>query len=306
MIRGLRPVFFIIFLTLFLIGCTARPATNIRTATESAQMSKRRVIKLDTFVIPTANPTPTPGPSITPAPTGACQYHIFANSCGQCCANVCVDARSGAAADYLRNAVPGLVGEYNGEAYWCDAKPVIYLYPQKATLVDVVLTIPGTIPVSDPPYPQQGWQDILALPSGELFYQGKSYPELFYEAAITPTTPPNNGSVVESKDIASELLSIALKLGFTTKEATELVTFWLPRLQELNSPYVHISIFDPETKLAIDKVTITPKPDTFIEHIFYFKALNEKISLPPIPLPATPPERIGFVAAEWGGIIDTQ
>jgi hypothetical protein len=50
-------------------------------------------------------------------------------------------------------------------------------------------------------------------------------------------------------------------------------------------------------------VNISPKPDTFIEILVYFKPLKQQIPLAPLILPVTP-KRIGFTAVEWGGTID--
>src|SRR5207248_2364939 len=46
----------------------------------------------------------------------------------------------------------------DGRTY-CIAKPVIYLYPQTPTKVQVSLKVPGEIYISDPLYPKgTGWQ----------------------------------------------------------------------------------------------------------------------------------------------------
>ena len=63
----------------------------------------------------------------------------------------------------------------------CGEKPVIYLYPETKTLVDVSVTTAGEIVVSDPLYPSGGWKNVEAYPDGTLYYQGGKYRELFYE-----------------------------------------------------------------------------------------------------------------------------
>lgn len=189
-------------------------------------------------------------------------------------------------------------------ALWCDAKPVIYLYPTVKTTVNVTLQVPGTIPVSDPLYPEDGWQNIVAYPDGTFNYQGKTYHELFYEASITPIDPPDNGIISTKNDLKITLTNITTQLGLNQNEQKEFLDYWLPKLTELNSPYILISVFDPRQKDIIDHVDITPKPDTFIQFIMYYKALNNYINIPPLPLPDMPPKRKGFTAVEWGGIID--
>lgn len=187
---------------------------------------------------------------------------------------------------------------------WCDAKPVIYLYPTVPTYVNVSLVLPGKVIESDPLYPDSGWQQVLAYPDGNLIYQGNSYKELFYEAAIDRTDAPKQGIVVASRNIKATLATITTKLGLNSTEQQEFLDYWTPRLQDLKSPYMMISVFDPAAKDRIDHVDISPKPDTFIQFIMYYKALNAPISVEPLQLPAVIPQRIGFTAVEWGGIID--
>jgi len=54
----------------------------------------------------------------------------------------------------------------------------------------------------------------------------------------------------------------------------------------------------------VDKVIITPEPDTFIFFLAYFKPLSQPIQVKPLMLPLEPPKRVGFTAVEWGGTID--
>ena len=63
----------------------------------------------------------------------------------------------------------------------CIWKPVIYLYPTKKTLVDVKVSVPGEIVVSDPLIEKLeesvlrslgggGWKNVTAYPHGSLLY----------------------------------------------------------------------------------------------------------------------------------------
>jgi hypothetical protein len=189
------------------------------------------------------------------------------------------------------------------DPYWCDAKPVIYLYPTEKTLVDVSLKVPGTIPVSDPFYPQEGWNNIVAYPDGTFIYKNKEYKELFYEAAIRPSDRPTNGIIIATDQLRKQLQDMTTKLGLKKTEQEEFIQYWIPRLQDLHSKYVLVSLFSPEQKDKIDHVDITPKPDTFIQFIFYFKPLDTVIAVDPLVLPSAL-QRKGFTAVEWGGIVD--
>ncbi len=190
------------------------------------------------------------------------------------------------------------------DGIYCLGKPVIYLYPQKDTIVNVALNIPGKIVESIPQYPQGGWKNILAHPNGTFEYNGNAYSELYYESSVTNVTPPKDGFVVETKDIKQTLISITNKLGLIPSEQEELVDYWLPRVDALNSPYVFVSVIDNSEKQKIDRVNISPKPDTMIDFLLYFKPENKPVKVTPLNLPQNPPKRIGFTAVEWGGTID--
>ncbi len=191
-----------------------------------------------------------------------------------------------------------------GTGFTCYDKPVIYLYPTKEMLVNVKLTIPGTVTVSIPTYPETGWQNVLAHPDGRLEYQGKAYSELYYETAVTKTVKPTTGIVISKQNLQTSLISLTTHLGLLPSEQKEFMEYWLPRLTKLNSPYIFVSVLTKEEKDLVDHVDISPKPDVFIEMLFYFKPLTFPIGPTTLTLPQKPPQRNGFTAVEWGGTID--
>lgn len=253
--------------------------------------TERQNLQLKTLGFITPSPTPIIGPSC---------FHFYTDDCSprNCCAS-CMDNSSGTAGNYY---IGPITGSSNAK-FWCDAKPVIYLYPPEPTTVTVRLQVPGQILVSDPLYPKEGWQNITAYPNGTILYKGKEYKELFYEASITPISPPKNGVVVSKSQIAATLAEIANRLGFNNIESAALVDFWTNKLTMINKPYMLISYFEKSAKQKIDKVIIQPPPDTFIEYILYFKPIDNPISATALQFPPFP-ERKGFTAVEWGGIID--
>jgi len=187
----------------------------------------------------------------------------------------------------------------------CVGKPVIYLYPVIPTVVNVKLTIPGRIVESDPLYPSDGWVNVLAHPGGSLTYQDKIYNELYYESQVDKVRQPDNGIVIPIIVLKDKLTEITTKLGLLPNEQNEFLSYWLPKLEKLKSPYVQISLIDSKEKQRIDKVIITPTPKTELEYLFYFKPQrDQKGNLKPLILPQNPPQRIGFTSVEWGGTID--
>lgn len=210
----------------------------------------------------------------------------------------------------LKITFPFLGGSKNkqelipGCKYACMGKPVVYLYPTKPTLVSVTVETPGSIIASDPLYPENGWKDVLAHPDGTLLYKDKKYSELFYETSVNKRIAmPEQGIVIPSEELEQTLRSSIARLGLIQKEQDEFLEYWVPVLQNLHSPYILFSILPPDVKDSVDRLIISPKPDTRIEFIAYFKPLKQPITIRPLDLPKTPPQRIGFTEVEWGGTI---
>lgn len=191
-----------------------------------------------------------------------------------------------------------------GTGTFCLDKPVIYLYPTKDTLVDVTLSLSGKIVVSIPTYEEEGWQDVLAHPDGTLEYRGQTYRELFYESDVPYVLPPKNGIIVPKNELQSKLDYILTRLGLIDFEKKEFLSYWVPRLSNLEGEYILFSLIEPGVKEKIDKINISPEPDTRIEILAYFKPLTFPQFITPLILPDKPPKRAGFTMVEWGGTID--
>jgi len=186
----------------------------------------------------------------------------------------------------------------------CIGKPVIYLYPTRQMTVSVSLKIPGEIVKSDPVYPQNGWQNIQAYPGGNLFYNNSYYHELFYESAVTTPIPmPETGIVIPTKDLSQKLEEITHQLGLIQDEQQEFLNYWMPILDATHAPYIFFSVLPESEKESVDQVDISPRPDTSIAFIAYFKPLLYPVTTAPLILPQKPPVRHGFTSVEWGGTL---
>jgi hypothetical protein len=187
----------------------------------------------------------------------------------------------------------------------CIGKPVIYLYPTHQMTVSVSLKIPGTIVKSDPVYPQNGWQNIQAYPNGSLLYNNTYYHELFYESSVTiPIPMPETGIVIPIKDLSQKLEKITHQLGLIPNEQQEFLNYWMPILDATHSPYIFFSVLPENEKESVDHVDISPRPDTSIAFIAYFKPLSHPITTSPLILPQKPLARHGFTSVEWGGTLE--
>lgn len=189
-----------------------------------------------------------------------------------------------------------------GEGWYCIGKPVIYLYPQKPTFVSVKVVTSGDIVVSDPHYPTDGWKNVLANPNGFFTYQNKTYRELFYETESQEVKRPSAGIIISKQNLEQGLREFITRLGLSRQdEQQEFLDWWIPRLQAIPTDRIFVSILEREEKNRLDKVEISPTPDTLIDFIAYFAPYSGE-AITPLVLPPTP-QRTGFTAIEWGGVI---
>ena len=268
----------------------AQPKTLVPTVTESTPDQE------DTSICPVDTGKPVTLPCICKARQG-----MFTCKNKRCVVENPFDTQ--AKADFCNQYIFCETNLNYGDGSYCIGKPVIYLYPTTETYVNVTVKTQGKIIVSDPLYPSGGWKNVLAHPSGKLVYMGKTYRELFYEIESGKVNRPKKGIVLSKENLKSNLRDKIILLGLTKKdEQDEFLDFWIPRLQELDTNYIFFSVLEKEEKERQDSVLITPKPDTFIEFIAYFAPLINPKNV--IQLTITPaPERKGFTAVEWGGVI---
>jgi len=180
--------------------------------------------------------------------------------------------------------------------YGC-AKPVIYLYPEKATKVDVV--VGADVTISDPLYPVGGWRNVWAQPNGQLTYQGAQYDSLFWEGTGFGRYPAiTAGVVVKQVDAAATIRHQLAELGLNSKEAQDFMDFWADRIPD--TPYVRLTWFNTEELNRLAPLKITPKPETLIRVFLDMSGLHKPVELPVQKLTSTP--RRGFTVVEWGGL----
>ena len=187
-----------------------------------------------------------------------------------------------------------LTGCMNNEA--CDAKPVIYLYPQSTQEVSIKLDYSGELTCTYPEY-KNGWH-VIAHPDGTLVddITGEEYSYLFWEGISDTEYDFSKGYVVTGEDTAEFLEEKLLELGLNRREANEFIVYWLPRMQE--NTYNMIA-FQNEIYTDAAKLEIKPKPDSVLRVFMAYKSLEKPIE---IEEPVIKPfERNGFTVVEWGG-----
>lgn len=182
-----------------------------------------------------------------------------------------------------------------------ECKPALYLYPEQPTQLSVKLSPFGKLTESIPEY-GNGWNNLTAYPSGEINYQGKSYPYLYYEAQIEKVKIPQEGFVVAKNDLGGLFAKILPPLGLNPKEAQEFQDFWLANLLANPAPYFFVGILPREEIEQIEPISFSQNPQTFIRLRLYFEPLKGPVPVTEPTLPLSP-TRQGFTAVDWGGIL---
>lgn len=176
------------------------------------------------------------------------------------------------------------------------AKPVIYLYPEETTQVEVALDYDGGLTHTYPAY-GDGWQ-VTAQPDGTLTDEmGREYYCLFWEGVGYWEYDFSRGFCVAGPDTAAFLEDALAQLGLTDQEAQEFIIYWLPKME--GNPY-NLIAFQGEAYTDHARLTVTPEPDTLLRVFMAWKPVEAPVDLPAQELAA--PERRGFTVVEWGGV----
>ncbi len=176
-----------------------------------------------------------------------------------------------------------------------DAKPVIYLYPEKETEVSVRLDYDGALTCAYPAY--DGAWTVTAAPDGTLTDEaGQTYNYLYWEGAAQTEYDFSQGFCVPGADTAAFLEDALSRLGLTRREANEFIVYWLPRMEP--SPY-NLIAFQADAYTDHARLTVTPEPDSLLRVFMAWKPLEAPMDLPAQELPTF--ERTGFTVVEWGG-----
>ena len=193
-----------------------------------------------------------------------------------------------------RYAVELHVAEMNAEEP-TDAKPVIYLYPEREQAVTVRLDYDGRLTCTYPA--SRGTWTVTARPDGWLTDEsGTEYRYLYWEGQSEEAYDFSEGFCVAGKETAQFLEEALAALGLDRAEANEMIVFWLPQMER--NAWNLIS-FQGASYTNRARLHITPTPDTLIRVFMAWQPLDEPVELPAQKL--AHPEREGFTVVEWGG-----
>ena len=178
-------------------------------------------------------------------------------------------------------------------------KPVIYIYPETETTVQVSVGHPEKLSCVYPEYDAEDGWEVIAKPNGDLVdtKTGRNLYSLYWEGNQKAEYKFNDGFVVAGKDSAKFLEEKLAILGLNEREANEFIIYWLPKLEANKYNLIRF-----ETMEEIEEympLNIEPKPDTVIRVMMDFKGLNRPIEIEEQKLEAV--VREGYTVVEWGG-----
>lgn len=195
-----------------------------------------------------------------------------------------------------------------GGAVNAHCKPAIYLYPPKPEMVNVKVTPSGFLTYVDPPYDSdKGW-NVLAHPDGVLTINDKRLTNnyLYFESKIRDSVikKPTEGWVVKMADLENLYKDTLPKLGLNAEQTSDFIQYWQKALPD--SPYYFVGVIDSENVNQIEKLDITPKPDSINRVRIYFERLDSPKDVIAPSLTASyllPAANDSFRVVEWGGMV---
>lgn len=178
-------------------------------------------------------------------------------------------------------------------------KPVVYLYPEQTTRVNVRLELDGELIAHYPALGADGWT-VTATPTGELRDEatGRNHRYLFWEGTSAGfELDPAQAHCVPGTEAAAFMERACDRFALTDAECGDLVTYWLPKLA--SNPYSVIQFVDEPTYARYAQLHVSPPPDTMIRPFMIFRRSE-------VPVEVGAPElrqrtRRGFTVVEWGG-----
>ncbi len=177
------------------------------------------------------------------------------------------------------------------------AKPVLYLYPEKETKVNITFEHPEYLKTTYPKFKNK-WE-VIASPNGDLKDKdGKYYYALYWDEVRYHEVDFKEGFYV-TKENAIEFLEEKLTtIGLNPKERNEFIMYWLPILEKNEKNLVYFEL--TKEREQYNKLNILPKPDSMLRVAIHIKKVDSKKDIKEQKLETF--KRNGFVAVEWGGM----
>lgn len=186
------------------------------------------------------------------------------------------------------------------------AKPVIYLYSDRKQKVDVELNVHGTTTFTYPEL-KDSWS-VQTSSSGILEDKnGNNYPYLFWEGShesLAYTVEDgllSNACQINTDTVVKFLEENLTRFGLNSKERTDFITYWGPKLTEKQYAVLQFH-FDDEYSKKIASINVSPKPDASRRIYMMFSASDYyRYDVRTQEVEVKPFQRSGLTLVEWGG-----
>ncbi len=186
----------------------------------------------------------------------------------------------------------------------CVTKPVIYLYPEQKTELDLKLHFKGDLTYTYPKYDKK-WE-VTAYPNGKIEVDGSQYNYLFWDGKMPRKSLRSGfageGSIVMGNECEAFLSASLDALGFNPQEKQDFLTYWVPQMIEHERMFVRFYV-DENYDETIGGITISPKPDNMLRVYMVVEPTQHQICIPPQKQAFKKLNREGFTMLEWGGTL---
>nr|WP_294859556.1 hypothetical protein [uncultured Fluviicola sp.] len=181
-------------------------------------------------------------------------------------------------------------------------KPIIYLYSETEQPFSLKIKTDADLQFTYPNYDTE-WKGTTSK-NGTIQVNGSNYPYLFWDASLSIESLKLNwqdADQIQGSQVVDYLMYQLNYLGMNEKEKTDFITYWGPRMQQMN--YIRVLWIQNDNINPIASLDITP---AFTQNRVYiiFQEINDLIdeTLPLKHKPLKPIERTKNHLLEWGGI----
>lgn len=177
-------------------------------------------------------------------------------------------------------------------------KPVIYFHTDEEVPFTAHVDPAGKFIFT---YPEinKGWNGTVKK-DGSVIVNGQNFPYLFWESdQMYRFRASDNGFKVDRSDMIAFLEKKCGEFGFTSKETTDFITFWGPKLTASESVFVQFSVDESCNQFA--DMTITPSPNDVKRVYIQFTEWSDVMSPYLKDKTFDPISKNGFTVLEWGG-----
>ena len=180
--------------------------------------------------------------------------------------------------------------------------PVIYLYGDNETQVNVQVDLNGSFTFTYPQYDSRNGWTVTPSSDGTLTdINGDTYDFLFWEGDMWFEQDRSQGFCISGAETEEFLWQAAYELGLNETEASAFVGYWTPKME--NNPY-NVIMFQGEGFDEAARLDIDPAPDVLVRVNMLWYPSDEFVAIAPQPLsqmgvPLS--ARHGLTAVEWGG-----